>query len=72
MARARVDAETEFDGAPEYAQQLIAILQKKGLTRKEIASRVGLTKRQVININNSGFKTYTTQYAFEALVRNRI
>ena len=72
MLRVRgVNAESQYDDSPEYAAQVFTILKGYGLTDRVIALRLGMTRRQIINIRNDGFKKFTTQMAFERLAGMR-
>jgi DNA-binding CsgD family transcriptional regulator len=72
MLRMRgVNAPSQQDQTVEYAKEVISHLKGYGLTDKQIGIRLDMTRRQVINIKQTGFKRFTTQVAFERLAGMR-
>ena len=66
-----VNAQSQWDQTPGYANKVIAKLKEQGLTDEVIAQRVGMSRRQVINIKKNGFGTFRTQTIFEQLAGMR-
>ena len=66
-----VNAQSQWNQTPEYANEVIAKLKKRDLTDEVIAQRVGMSRRQVLNIKKTGFGTFRTQTIFEQLAGMR-